>query len=61
MKMLKVVIVLLVVGSMTGCAGEMYIGTRRIDEYTATQTMKDKPYKCLFVECGSTGGAYGDK
>lgn len=36
----------------SGCAGEIYLGTRRIDEVQQTQVMKDKPLKCLFVECG---------
>lgn len=49
--MKKVMIVLLVL-SLQACAGEIYLGHRRIDEYTAQQTMKDKPLKCLFVECG---------
>lgn len=36
----------------SGCAGEIYLGARRIDEVQQTQVMKDKPLKCLFVECG---------
>jgi hypothetical protein len=44
--------------SLSGCfAGEVYMGTRRIDEVHQTQVMKDKSLRCLFVECG--GGQNG--
>lgn len=40
---------------MQGCSGELYMGSRRIDEYQATQTMHNQPlFKCLFSDC--TGG-----
>jgi hypothetical protein len=51
------VVAVLVVMSTSGCAGaELYVGTRRIDEYRAEQSTKDKPYKCLFVQCNDQGG-----
>ncbi len=41
---------------LTGCgivSGEMYVGTRRIDVYQASQKMyrKPTPWKCYFVNC----------
>lgn len=30
---------------LSGCAGEVYLGTRRIDEVQQTQVMKDKSWK----------------
>jgi len=41
----------LLVMATSGCAGEIYLGTRRIDEVRQEQVMKDKPLKCLFVNC----------
>ena len=53
MKTLKVVIVLLVVGSITGCAQEFYVGTRRIDEFQTSQSMKaERSWTCAFIDCG---------
>lgn len=46
------------VTGLVGCAGgEVYLGTRRIDEYQASQQTHDKPYKCLFVDCNNYGGS----
>lgn len=38
---------------MSGCSGELYVGTRRIDEVTQTQKMIDKPWYCAYVNCGA--------
>ena len=45
----------IITSALTGCAGEIYIGTRRIDEVQQTQVMKDKPWKCLLTECIGEG------
>lgn len=36
--------------------GEFYVGSRRIDEVQQTQVMKDKPLRCMFVDCGGERG-----
>lgn len=51
--------VLIAVGT-SGCgilSGEMYIGTRRIDEVEQKQVMHDKPFKCMFVDCSNQRGS----
>ena len=56
MKTVKVLLVLLVVVS-SGCAQEFYVGTRRIDEFKTSQSMKaDKSWVCVFTECGGDNG-----
>lgn len=59
--MKKTLAVITLILTLTGCgilSGEVYVGTRRIDEVQQTQVMKDKPFKCLFVNCqDSWGGA----
>lgn len=47
----------LLVMATSGCAGEMYLGMRRIDEVEQKQVMKDKPLKCLFVNCDNVRGS----
>jgi len=56
---MKKLLVVLIALTLSGCAGEVYLGARRIDEYKATQTMHDKPLKCLFVSCNQEGEAHG--
>lgn len=46
---------------LSGCSaliptGELYVGSRRIDEVQQTQVMKDKPLRCMFVDCGGGHG-----
>jgi hypothetical protein len=42
---------------LSGCAGEIYLGTRRIDQFERTESMKPQPLKCLFVSCGEASGS----
>lgn len=55
---MKTIIIITVLLMTSGCAGEFYVGTRRIDTYEAHQVMKDKPYKCLF---GNYDGCQSDE
>lgn len=55
---MKILAALLVALFMTGCAGEIYLGHRRIDEYQSSQKMNPQPLKCLFVSCGNTEDRY---
>lgn len=50
----------LLVMATSGCgvlSGEIYGGIRRIDEVRQEQVMKDKPLKCLFVDCDNVRGS----
>lgn len=40
--------------ALSGCAGELYIGTRRIDRVEQTQVMESKSWYCAYINCGGT-------
>lgn len=50
-------IVLTLLSGLMGCSvinpdgGEIYIGTRRVDSYTAVQSMEHKGLRCIFTDC----------
>jgi hypothetical protein len=37
--------------SFSGCSGELYIGTRRIDAYQETREMRPVSWGCVFSNC----------
>lgn len=37
--------------NLTGCSGEIYLGTRQIDQWEETRTMKEKPAYCRLFSC----------
>lgn len=49
--LLPVVLAALMSLNLTGCSGELYLGTRRIDRYEQTQSMTEKPAYCHFFNC----------
>jgi hypothetical protein len=36
---------------LSGCSGEIYLGTRRIDAYQETREMRPVSWPCVFSNC----------